>query len=352
MTSAPLLALIQKCDLSSVAIFSGATVDPDGLASSLAMKRIIEHLGGRATCFYRGSFNRPQNKTMREVLSLIINSDETATAPDSKWSLVIIVDGPSDTCPLDADFIIDHHKQSNPAKLGNDVRQTGSCSAILWEYAYEVGLFRNEGDERCKTLATALAIGILTDTNNFKDDNATPQDFAAVTHCLQRKDHKAFLSIVNWPKPAYYNDLYALGWNNKVQEGTVLVTGLGDIPEGRSGVISDLAEKFGETHGITTSVVVAMVASEIVMSVRSSNNSLDVNDFVKSVFGNGGGKRGAGAARIPLPEHLMANVSDTDRSALFNIFLSIIVKKTLAFAGDGAHNDANPTARLSAVDKA
>ena len=288
---------------------------------------------------------------MREVLGIAINGEEAATTPDAKWSCVISVDGPSEVCPIEPDFIIDHHKVGAPPKVASDVRQAGSCSAIMWEYAVAAGLFVNESDERCKTLATALAIGILTDTNNFKDDNASPLDFAAVTHCLQRKDHKTFLAIVNWPKPAYYNDMYAQGWNNKVQEGTVLITGLGDIPEGRSGVISDLAEKFSETHGITTSVVVAMVDTEISISVRSSNNSLDVNEFVKTVFGNGGGKRGAGAARIQLPVELMGNVSDDDRDALFKTFFSIIMKKTLAFAGDGAHKDNKPTTRLEPVDK-
>lgn len=327
-----LIEEIKSADLSNVAIFSGAGVDPDGLASAWSFKLLVEALGGKADCFYRGTFNRPQNKTMREVLGLSFfkNTDEVDWN-NYVYTTIISADGPAEVCPVRPHFIIDHHKVGEPGIIGSDVRPVGACSSLALEY---IRPYIDWTGERGKLLATALAIGILTDTNNFKEQSSCRQDFEAAAFCIENKDHKSFLSILNWPKPSYYNDLYAYGWNNKVWEGTVLVTGIGDIPEQRSGIISDLAEKFIETNGISTSVVVALVDSTIVMSVRSSNSAIDVDEFCK-FFGSGGGKRGAGVARIALPEPLFSKVSETDRQTVFDAFFKIIVEKALQFAGDG-----------------
>ena len=326
-----LLEEIKKANLERVAIFSGAGVDPDGLASALAMKLIVQSLGGNADCFFAGTFNRPQNKTMREVLNIDF-SPNTSFKPED-YTCIISVDGPGEVCPSQPHFIIDHHKPGAEALVGTDVRQIGACSSIIWEYCVAAKL--DFSTEIGSLLATALSVGILTDTNNFNIDKCSELDFEAISSLLAKKDHKAFMAIQNWPRPSYYNDMYSLGWKNKIWDGTVLVSGLGNIPEGRAGVISDLAEKYGETIGVNLSVVVAMVNNEIIMSVRSSNSSIDVDEFVKA-FGTGGGKRGAGVAKIQLPEPLFSSVDDEDREKVFSSFFNIIVSKALKFAGDGA----------------
>lgn len=329
---APLLDLIKKSDLSCVAIFTGAGVDPDGLASGMLMRAIVQKFGGTADIYCRGTFNRPQNKTMREVLGLTPLSYSDYDNKESMYSTVISVDGPREVCPCDVDFIIDHHKPGKDANKGTDVRTNGSAVSIMWEYAMEAGIDFNTDEG--SILATAVVIGIETDTNNFKDEVSTPLDVEAYSYCLLRKDHQTFLSIENYPKPAYYNDMFSLGWENKVLTGTVCIAGLGVIAEGRSGVISDLAEKYCETHGINTSLVAAMVEGEIVVSMRSSNTSLDVNEFMKT-FG-GGGKRGAGAARIKLPVGIFGGADEDDRKSVFDSYFSIITKKVISFAGDEA----------------
>jgi nanoRNase/pAp phosphatase (c-di-AMP/oligoRNAs hydrolase) len=329
-TKAPLLEAIKALDLNKVAIFTGAGVDPDGLASGLAMKAIIEKSGGSALIFYRGTFNRPQNKTVREILGLNVYpySDFNSSGD---WTAIISVDGPGEVCPEQPNIIIDHHKPGKPAPDGNDVRANGSCASILWEYAMEAGLDFSTDDGAI--LATAICIGISTDTNNFKEEATTKLDSDAYAYCLNNKDYASFLSILNYPKPPYYNDMYCYGWENKLKSetGTVLVSGLGPISEGRSGVISDLAEKYCETDGITTTMVLALVRDEMVGSMRSSNPSHDVNEYMKG-FG-GGGKRGAGAFRMKLPG-IMDNTDEEDRQRIFDAYFAIMAKKTFSFAGD------------------
>ena len=109
---APLLEAIKKFDLSKTAIFTGAGVDPDGLACGLGMSMIVELLGGKAVIFHQGTFNRPQNKTVRQILGLQIKPvSEVDDAGDGEWTCKISVDGPAGVCPLLPDFIIDHHEQ-------------------------------------------------------------------------------------------------------------------------------------------------------------------------------------------------------------------------------------------------
>lgn len=332
LEKAPLLLKLKEADLSKTAIFLGAGVDPDGLASQAAMVHLVTKWGGKPHTFYRGTFNRPQNRTMQQVLNLFPKPESDFKADDN-YTTIISVDGPASVCPTVPDFIIDHHKQAAPAKVGSDVRLIGATSSIMWEYLLADGEDL-QGEDGAR-LATALAIGILTDTRTGGEESCTALDYDALGYCLKHKDARLYREILNYPKPSYYNDLYAIGWTNKVIEGTVLVTGCGPLTVQRSGVISDLAEKFAETDGISTAIVFAVVDGDIDISVRSSNTSLNVDEFVRQAFGEGGGKPGAGRAVVKLPM-LFRNVPEAMTESMFRIARDIIVHKALQTTGDGA----------------
>jgi nanoRNase/pAp phosphatase (c-di-AMP/oligoRNAs hydrolase) len=344
---APLLAQIKEHDLSKTAIFTGAGVDPDGLASGLGMSMIVELLGGKATTFHRGTFNRPQNKTVRQILGLQIKP-VSEFADDDDWTCVISVDGPAGVCPATPDYVVDHHEQSGDAKVGSDIRLQGSASSIIWEYAVEAGIdFTTEDGAK---LAAAIAIGIITDTRVGGEESCSDLDYDALAFCLRHKDAKAYQDMLNYPLPAYYHDYYAIGWGKrdgsvgKVIERDVFVSGLGNIPAARSGVISDLAEKFAQTSGCTTALVFAFVEGKLMVSCRSSNMSLNVNEFIKELCGPdaGGGKRGAGAATIDLPVELptlLTGLPDNLNGTLYQSIGDALVHKAMQLAGDGVRED-------------
>lgn len=326
---APLLTIIKQHDLTRVAIFLGAGVDPDGLASQAGIVSLIERWGGKSTSFYRGTFNRPQNKSIRQILNLNPLPEKEFKASDT-WSCIISVDGNATTCPTQPDFIIDHHEQQGDAKVGSDIRLIGSTSAIIWEYLREDGFdFTNEEGRRISTL---LALGIRTDTRDGAAETTSDLDYEALCHCLKNKDQKAYFQVVSCPKPVYYNDLFVHGWSNKTVEGPVVVAGLGNIPEARSGAISEIATQFSETEGVSTAIVFAMVDGAIDISVRSSNPSLDVDEFVRLCFGQGGGKPGSGRARITTT--LFQNLPDNLSTKLFETINEIVKHKALQITGD------------------
>ena len=322
-----LLNLIKKATLEKTAIFCG-NVDPDGLASAFAMETIVQKLGFSATCFYKGTFNRPQNKFFRALLNLNAKPEEDFTPEE--FTCIISVDAPASLCPVQPDFIIDHHEQSGNSKIASDIRLIGSTSAIMWEYCVASDI--DFSDEIGQKLATALLIGIITDTKNGIVDTASELDYQALAFCHQHKDAKLYKEITNYPKPAYYNDLFCLAWNNKTIEGTFLISGVGPIPEARSGILSDLAEKFVEVEGITTAVVFGIVDHNIDISIRSVSK-INVDEFVKTAFGGGGGKPNAGRAKIELPI-LFQNIPDTLNEELFSTCFKIVKHKVLQIATD------------------
>lgn len=324
-----LLPLIQKADLKKVAIFSG-NLDPDGLASAFAMETIIQKLGGESHSFYKGTFNRPQNKFFRALLSLNVSPEEKFD-PEGGYTTIISVDAPASLCPVQPDFVIDHHEQSGLAKIASDIRLIGSSSALLWEYCNCAGV--DFSDEIGQKLATALLIGIVTDTKNGIVESASELDYQALAFCHQHKDTKLYKEIINYPKPAYYNDLFCTAWHNKTIEGTFLISGVGPIPEARSGILSDLAEKFAEVEGVSTAVIFGIVDNNIDISIRSSSK-INVDDFIKTAFGpTGGGKPGAGRAKIELPL-LFQNIPDNLNEEMFAICFKIVKHKVLQIAAD------------------
>lgn len=328
---APILEQIANANLERVAIFSGAGVDPDGLASMLAMQMIITKLGGTPVGFYKGTFNRPQNRTMQQVLGLQPKSSKEFKPNADSYTCVISVDGPSSVCPVIPDFIIDHHTQAKPAKVAEDVRPQGSCASIMWEYA-QAAEIDWETEDGAK-LATAIAVGIKTDTKDGSEESTSDLDYEALAFCLRHKDNKLYKEILNYPRPAYYIDMLVSGWKNKRIDGTVLVTGLGIIPKARSGVISDLAEKYLEQDGISTAIVFALVDGNIDISVRSNNSSLNVDEFVKAAFGCGGGKRGAGRAYMSIPTFV--GLPDEMLIGIYESVYEAVIYKAFKYTGDG-----------------
>ena len=110
------------------------------------------------------------------------------------------------------------------------------------------------------------------------------------------------------------------------------MTGLGNIPEARSGAISEIATQFAETEGVSTAIVFGIVDGSIDISVRSSNPSLDVTEFVQKAFGSGGGKLGSGRAKITTP--LFQNLPEHLSNKLFETVNDIVKHKALQITGD------------------
>lgn len=283
--------------------------DPDAISSALGVCQFVKMTSGKTPgIYYTGEISHPQNKSMLTLLNLTLEDYEEI--PLDKSAKVVLVDtnnvGENSNQPLvepnnvQVVAVIDHHKGGHPDGAKVDFRNVGATASIIWEYLQDVG-YSYEGDEG-KLLATALVVGITTDTDSLMSDNTADLDFQAYQDLLNKADKQKLNSIMKYPLPPYLFDLRHrafLDENRRIEEGTV-VSGIGVISSTKRDALPIIAEEFLRMSGITTTVVFAVIDDVIDISVRSKDITMDVGSFLQKVFGIGGGKQGAGRARIPL----------------------------------------------------
>lgn len=283
--------------------------DPDAISSALGICQYIKIMSGKTpSIYYTGEISHPQNKSMLTLLNLTLYDYEET--PLEKSSKVVLVDtnnvGEQSNQPLvdpgDVQVlaVIDHHKGRHPKGAKVDCRNVGATASIIWEYLQKAG-YDYEGDEG-KLLATSLVVGITTDTDSLMSDNTVELDFQAYQDLLSKADKQKLTSIMKYPLPPYLFDLRHrafLDENRRIEEGTV-VSGIGVISSTKRDALPIIAEEFLRMSGITTTIVFAVIDDFIDISVRSKDITVDVGSFLQKVFGAGGGKQGAGRARIPL----------------------------------------------------
>jgi len=158
--------------------------------------------------------------------------------------------------------------------------------------------------EEDSNVATALLIGIKTDTCDLVTDVVTDLDFDAYKSLIVVTDQKMLAKIINYPIPPYHFDLRKRldHDGHAISENGVFLGGIGYITPAKRDALPSIAEERARVEGIDTSFIVAIVGDNLEVSVRSSGLAIDVDKICKKIFGkeHGGGKMGAGAARIPM----------------------------------------------------
>jgi len=283
-----------------VAIHTHNTPDPDALASAYGMQWILKRHGKESHIFYDGEVSHPQNKTLVNYLG--IGAQKIEEYDSEAYSYNIIVDATENNSTIDKpDLVIDHHAAKTKVKQ-NIIESVGSNCTIIYRLINELNLkFEDEHDF---AIATALYIGIKTDTNDLLSDNTVDKDYNASIGLLPYVDKKKLQAILEYPLPAYFYELeYELqnDINNKI-EGSCWVGSVGVIAKAKRDALPIIADKMLRREGIETSVVLAIVGDYLDASVRSTNASLNVDQFCKKVFDkkHSGGKLGSGGTQSPL----------------------------------------------------
>lgn len=283
--------------------------DPDAISSALGVVQYVKHLGKKVNgVYYTGEISHPQNKSMLTLLNLTLTNYEED--PFEKGSKAILVDTPNvgegsnqpKVNPSDVDIVVvfDHHKGKHPRGAKVEYKAVGSTATIVWEHLKSID-FPFDTDEG-KTLATALVVGIKTDTDSLISSNTTDADYAAHQDLLSKADRQKLESIMKYPLPPYLFELRQKAFleeNKRIADGTI-VSGLGVISPSKRDALPIIAEEFLRMSGISTSLVFAVIEDVMDMSVRSSDITVDIDTFVKKIFNAGGGKMGSGGAKIPL----------------------------------------------------
>ncbi len=321
--------------------------DPDSIASALGMQTILQFLGAEDIAMvYCGEISHPQNRAMANVLDIRVRKWNEIKNGDPN-SIFIFVDCSVNQKNMSITetpaIVIDHHKIT---MTNRDILfihdEVGACSTLIFDLALSITKKDDseEGSEelQCfdpdedgiRELATALAIGIKTDTIDFLSEGTTNDDINAFRTLARHLSEERFQSIINYEFPPYVLDYEQIAWQNKRAEFQPhFITGLGYLDESKSDCIPTIADKFMRLQGVQTVVVYGIVGGSIRSSIRTSSTALDCQTLCDEIFGkgNGGAKHGVGGARVPFNVFDPNSMNEDDRKSLWALVKSQIEGK-------------------------
>lgn len=319
-----------------VAIFTHVNPDPDGIGSAVGIQWILKRkFGITSDIFYSGDISHPQNRTMTNVLAIVLKKVEEFDP--NNYQKVIIVDCSEQNMGIEVnvDVLIDHHRvKIKPEEYEYaNVQPVGSCCSLVYDLMQKLGVGLCEEDEdEGKSIATTMLIGIKTDTNDLLSDNTVDLDHTAYQKLAKCADMTKVSAILNYPLPKYLFDIeaQALAEENSRQINAALISYIGVITSAKRDCLPILSDKFIRMEGITTAIVFSIVDDNIEASVRSKDVTLDVDAFCKKIFGKefSGGKYGSGGARIPLGFFSISQQPDEEiKAKIAEAIKSIIMSK-------------------------
>ena len=306
-----------------IAIFTHATPDPDAIASIMAFNWAMVKLNPNVECtgFYDGCISHPQNIAMVNLLDP--NMRPVSEFKKADFDFFVCVD----TVPVNAglggnevnfDLVIDHHKEiPNGGFCGLFVNlKAGSCCGTIYHLISKLGLTFEDDNDNDSKVATAIMVGISTDTENLMSDDATNYEFDAWSNLFEFRNPAILKRIVHFGRPKYWIDHKANAAKNAVVLEGVCVVGIGSITAKHRDMIADMVDEIVTWEDVNTAVAFAIIDGDrIEGSVRSRNASVMVPNLCKelaSKYGAGGGKLGKGAYRYSLGGSAIEEEDDED----------------------------------------
>lgn len=288
-----------------VAIFTHPYPDPDAIGSMMGMKWLLEKFGNTVDLFYTGAISHPQNRSMVNLLDPNLKTIEEYS---DNYNLKIAVDcipenaGVPDGEALDFDIVIDHHRDAPKNFLGLYINfKAGSACATVYSI---LEFFDFEFEENDSAVATAMMVGITTDTDFLMSDDCSEYEFNAWSKLFAYRDPLLLKQIINFERPKFWTEAKALASSEAVIEDSVGVVGMGIVPSKHRDMIADMADEMVTWEDVNTAIVFALVeGTRIEGSVRTKASSVSVPSLCQDLagkYGKGGGKLGKGAYKYEL----------------------------------------------------
>lgn len=203
--------------------------------------------------------------------------------------------------------LIDHHEHqtngSNP--LFKEVRtDVGSTCTVLGSYLLHRRMLRSKNKDH-RRVATALAMGIRVDTNDFH--LAQPADFRVMGALLKYCDQEALDKLSFQTLTEKDMDLIMKAWHQRVAYRSFAASGVGSLQWFNRVALARAADMLIEVKGINTAVVYGVIDDAVHGVVHTCDRSLRLKPFIERIFptiremgGSYGGRQGAGGFKIPI----------------------------------------------------
>lgn len=287
-----------------IAILVQNSPDPDCMGAAKAFAVLLKEVYSLDSKIYHfGEISHPQNKSMKNVLHIALEDGSEFDLEKVGATVVLDTDltstGFKSETFTKVNVRIDHHsmdRDEEPQLL--DIRSCGATCSIVWEYLQEFGVSLEEHSD----VATALILGIKTDTLDFTSSNVAELDMEAFRGLLPYVDRVKLARVTKFPIPKEVFELESLAYKNKIERGTTLVSFIGELTPHSRDTISTISDRFARMAGTDTVVIMAFIDGHLQASIRSDDSRVDVKDLCIKVFGKefAGAKEGAGGARVPM----------------------------------------------------
>jgi nanoRNase/pAp phosphatase (c-di-AMP/oligoRNAs hydrolase) len=284
--------------------------DPDSLASGWAHAQIAARLGIECDIAHLPVVSRAENRAMVNLLELPL---VRVSGPEDldRYTAVSLVDANAMELPrrsgLPCVSIVDHHSVSGKLDAEFiDIRAgVGATSTIYTEYLVESGMRVLDHGAHGTRLATALAYGIRSDTDDLL--RATPPDYEALARLAPFVDADVLAGLSRYAIPVTSMRIMRRALEAMQIQGTWAISGVGQVRPQDRDAIGQAADFLVRREGIRTVITFGLVDGWIDGSLRTTDPSLDPASWLRDAFGigplgmpYGGGRRGKGGFQIPL----------------------------------------------------
>ncbi|MFA7219134.1 MAG: DHH family phosphoesterase [Synergistaceae bacterium] len=317
----------------SLGIIIHSNPDPDCIGAAKGFEKIIKTWSpeSQISIIYDGEISHPQNKTMVKVLNInLIHRDDAGRKPEDLKEfadMFVVIDVMPERCELGKIkpiMVIDHHPVDTKNAELKDIRQVGSCCTIIWEYLNKEGIQFEEKSDDDANIATAMLVGLKTDTMDLISEKVTDLDFEAFKHLLGNSNRTKLASITHYPIPPYLFGLRSRLEDplNCMSENGLYIGGIGYLSPNKRDALPTIAEERARTEGIDTAFIFGVVGDKIEVCIRSNSPSVDVKHLCHQIFGkeHGGGHPRAGAVQIPMG---FLSIEDADENMQEKMWASV-----------------------------
>jgi len=290
-----------------IAIFTHQSPDPDAIASMMGMEWLFrKKYDCECDLYYQGRISHPQNNAMDNLLDPGMKNIEDGWGGDGAYDLHILVDtipsnaGVGDN-EIDLDLVIDHHPDLPNGDFNGIVinLKAGSCAGTIFRLIEESDLAFDDDVDYDKKVATALIVGIMTDTENMLSPDTTEHETDAFKALCDCRDVNVLKQIVNFKRPKFWITAKAVAAEEAhYDEEGYCIVGMGNLPTKHWDLLADQADEMVQWDTVHTSIAFAVIGEDtLVGCVRSTNASITVKELCKKLggkHGSGGGKQGKG----------------------------------------------------------
>ncbi len=309
--------------------------DPDAVSSCLAIQRYLYKQEIKQVEIF-ANLDSISRETKALINDIGIKINPLKNLKKNEEEAVILIDIASvnqsnlKIKKIKPDLVIDHHSTELPFS------STATIVTLLMDI-FEIEI-KND-------LATALYIGIETDTQGFTSDKFTEFDELAFRLLAPLIDTNLRKKIIKCGYSDTYRRMHVKAWEKYFnREESIVISGVGYIEDKQRTNLAKIANSLHEMEGVEKVTVIAIVEKEIedqekntlmqekyiVPATRSSTGTENAGELNKKVFGEkvagGDPNKASGAIKLdPIMTRLIEQAKkDKNEEILEAVFLGIL----------------------------